>query len=529
MGGYQENMSERNTGLVRNALVMMMGTATSRILGLVREMMVAALFGATRQLDAFNIAYTIANLARQLLAEGALSAAFVPVFSRTLKDKGKDQAALLARRATFALLALGGGAVLLGILAAPLLVQILAWGFGPDEQSLAVELTRSMFPYLLIVSLSALAMGVLNSVNCFFVPAVAPALSNVTFIAVLALSAQRWGLWALPGAVLLGGLMHCALQWVWAWRRGIPLVPALPSRNDEDLRKMMALFLPYAAGLSLNQLHPVISRLFGSFLEGGSISALNYADRVLQLPLGLFVIAISQAVLPVLSRIDFDDTKGFGEALRDAVRFALFVVLPVSVGGMLYAEETVHLLFFRGAFGEWAWHATAAALGCYALGLPGMTCTTVMMRALYARTLPRDALCVTLASIGANVVMSALLLPLFSSRGLALASSGAFTVSAVVGYHRVVRHLGQGVGIFSLPWVVRMGWGLLGTLAALLLWRQGWPYPLESSVGWRGAWLGGAAILGGGTYLGIMRSLGGPEWQWLRAAASRRRDEEGSK
>ncbi len=528
MGGYQKKMSERNTGLVRNAVVMMMGTATSRILGLVREMLVAAFFGATRQLDAFNIAYTIANLARQLLAEGALSAAFVPVFARVLKDGGRPRAVILARRAVFVLLVLGGMAVVLGILAAPLLVRILALGFGDEERALAVALTRSMFPYLLIVSLSALAMGVLNSINCFFIPAVAPALSNVTFILVLSLSAHQWGLWALPGAVLLGGGMHCAIQWIWAWKLRIPLFPAFPSRDDDDLRQMLRLFLPYAAGLSLNQLHPVISRLFGSFLEGGAISALNYADRVLQLPLGLFVIAISQAVLPMLSRIDADDTEGFLEALRDAVRFALFVVLPVSLGGALYAEETVHLLFFRGAFGEWAWHATAAALGLYALGLPGMTCTTVMMRALYARTLPRDAIRVTLASIGANIAVSAALLPMLSFRGLALASSCAFTVSAMVGYHRVVHHFGRSVAIFSSAWLKRMGCGLVMIFAVLELWRWMWAYPLEESVVWRGAWLGGAALLGGGAYLVIMRALGCPEWQWLRSAMHRRKGKEES-
>lgn len=526
-GGYQENMSERNTSLVRNAVVMMAGTATSRVLGLVREMLVAALFGATRQLDAFYVAYTIANLARQLLAEGALSAAFVPVFSRVLRDGGPERARLLARRAVTVLLLLGGFAVLIGILAAPWLVRALALGFDPAERQLAVDLTRSMFPYLLIVSLSALAMGVLNSMNCFFIPAIAPAVSNITFILILSVSAHSWGLWALPGAVILGGAMHCFLQWMWAWRLAMPLWPAIPSRRDNDLQQMLALFLPYAAGLSLNQLHPVISRLFGSFLEGGSISALNYADRVLQLPLGLFVIAISQAVLPLLSRIAPEDSEGFLESLRDAVRFALFVVLPVTVGGVLFAHEAVHLLFFRGAFGHWAWQTTSSALELYALGLPGMACTTVMMRALYARTLPREAIRVTLASIGANLALSALLLPLLSFRGLALASSCAFTVSAVVGYNRVVCHLGRGSTILSLSWCVRMVVSLAALLVVLCAWRWGWSYPLHGSVVSRGIWLGGAALTGSGTYFTVARILGCPEWSWLAAAVHRQKRDNG--
>ena len=162
-------------GMVRHAMRMMVGTLASRILGLVREMLTAALFGATRQLDAFYVAYTLANLSRQLLAEGALSASFVPVFSRTLENKGKDSAQNLARQALSVLLLGGAFVVTVGIIFAPVFVGIMAPGFAAEERALAISLTRIMFPFLLFVSVGALAMGVLNSMGSFFVPAVAPA------------------------------------------------------------------------------------------------------------------------------------------------------------------------------------------------------------------------------------------------------------------------------------------------------------------------------------------------------------------
>ena len=320
------------SGMVFHAMRMMAGTLVSRVLGLVREMLTAALFGATRQLDAFFVAYTLANLSRQLLAEGALSASFVPVFSRTLASDGRDSAKRLADEALTILIFGCSAVVAAGIILSPFLVNIMAPGFAPEERAVAVTLTRMMFPFLMLVSVGALAMGVLNSLGSFFIPAIAPALSNLAYIIFLLATKSHLSVWNLAFAVLTGGAFHMLLQVYWCSRLKFTLRPRRPSLGDPQLRSMMALFLPYAAGLSLNQLNPVISRMLGSFLDGGSISVLTYADRVLQLPLGLFVIAISQAVLPVLSRQDPNDTASFCDFVRGAMRFNLFVVLPVAAG-----------------------------------------------------------------------------------------------------------------------------------------------------------------------------------------------------
>ena len=302
--------------MIRHAVMMMFGTLMSRVLGLAREVLVAAYFGATGSMDAFNVAYTLSNLARQLLAEGALSAAFVPVFSKVLNNS-REKALALARQTMTVLLSVTFIAVALGIYFAPVLVKIMAPGFEDANYDLAVNMTRAMFPFLIFISIEALTMGELNSLGSFFIPAVSPAFSNLIFIITAPFFAAKFGIFGLAYSVLCGGFAHFMTQWLWSFKMKAVLYPNIPNIKDNNLKQIMKLFLPYAAGLSLNQVNPVISRMLGSFLQEGSISVLNYSNRILQLPLGLFVIAISQAVLPQLSRANTDEE--FTDTLRQAI------------------------------------------------------------------------------------------------------------------------------------------------------------------------------------------------------------------
>ena len=510
------------SGMVFHAMRMMAGTLVSRVLGLVREMLTAALFGATRQLDAFFVAYTLANLSRQLLAEGALSASFVPVFSRTLASDGRDSAKRLADEALTILIFGCSAVVAAGIILSPFLVNVMAPGFAPEERAVAVTLTRMMFPFLMLVSVGALAMGVLNSLGSFFIPAIAPALSNLAYIIFLLATKSHLSVWNLAFAVLTGGAFHMLLQVYWCSRLKFTLRPRRPSLGDPQLRSMMALFLPYAAGLSLNQLNPVISRMLGSFLDGGSISVLTYADRVLQLPLGLFVIAISQAVLPVLSRQDPNDTASFCDFVRGAMRFNLFVVLPVAAGLCIVSHEVVHLLFFRGAFSEWAWHATGTALSLYALGLPGMASSTVIMRAIYARRMPRAAVLVTGVTVAVNLAASVILMRSFAYAGLAAASATAFTTASLFAAYKLSRNIGERLKIFELSWLWRVVLPLAAMSAALLAFKRFVPYPDELGLGLRVAWLFAATAGGCAIYAASTLALRCPEWQWIRGAFKKR-------
>ena len=305
-------------------------------------------------------------------------------------------------------------------------------------------------------------------------------------------------------------------QWLYTIKMNAMLYPIRPNMGDPDLRRIMKLFLPYAAGLSLNQVNPVISRMLGSFLQEGSISVLNYSNRILQLPLGLFVIAISQAVLPQLARAK--DDEEFSATLRQAVRFALFVVLPASLGVMEISREFVHLVFVRGEFGAWAWDATTTTLVFSMLGLPGMACSTVVMRALYALSMPREAFRVTLFSVISTAVLSVLLMYPMSYNGLALAPGIAFTLSGMLGLRYVRKKLGRSLGIITS----RVFWDYLSALAvmdaSIMLYKFVWPYSPAWGLGMRSVWVLGVIVLAAGIYSLITGLMKFEEWGLLRQA-----------
>lgn len=508
---------------VRHAMRMMAGTFTSRILGLLREVLTAAFFGATRQLDAFNIAFTMANLLRQLLAEGALSASFVPIFSRLHANDGKDQAYALARQVLSVLLILGGLTVVLGIAFSPLLVRLIAPGFGNAERELAIGMTRMMFPFLLFVSIAALAMGVLNSMGSFFVPAIAPAISNLTYIVYILAVRGRITVWDLPIAVLIGGASQMLTQWLWASHLGVRLLPSMPDLKNSDLQQTLKLFLPYAAGLSLTQVNPIISRILGSFLEDGTISVMNFADRVIQLPQGLFVIAISQAVLPLLSQLEQGETEHFRDFIGDALRFTLFIVLPVATGLLLVSSPVVHILFVRGAFNDWAWNATSQVLAIYGVGLPGIACNTVLMRSLYARRLPKAAVGVTLVTVSLNLVASRVLMSHFSYVGLAMGSSIAFTGAALFSAWRLSQNLKMPLHVFNVRWIAKILGSCLVMGGALLLMITLRPYPETDSFVIRIIWLSVVTLVSALLYTFTTRLFRCSEWDWIREAISRKK------
>ena len=266
----------------------------------------------------------------------------------------------------------------------------------------------------------------------------------------------------------------------------------------------------------MNPVNPIISRMLGSFLQEGSISVLNYSNRILQLPLGLFVIAISQAVLPQLSRAKDDDE--FVDTLRQAVRFALFVVLPASLGVIAISDEFVHLVFVRGEFGGWAWSATSSTLAFSMLGLPGMACSTVVMRALYALSMPREAFKVTSFSVGSTALLSFVLVWPMGYNGLALAPGIAFTLSGMLGLYFVRKKLGRTLGIITWPLVGDYLVALAVIDASVLLYRFLWPYNVNAGIGVRSLWVLGVIALSAGMYAVVTRLKGFEEWGLLGQA-----------
>jgi putative peptidoglycan lipid II flippase len=349
----------------------------------------------------------------------------------------------------------------------------------------------------------------------------APACSNLIFLLSAPFFVARFGILGLTFSVLAGGSAHFLSQWIWSRRIGAVLLPECPDFSDPDLRRMMGLFLPYAAGLSLNQINPVISRILGSFLKEGSISVLNYANRIIQLPLGLFVIAISQAVLPRLSRAE--EPEEFVSTIGEALRFALFIVLPASVGLIAISSPFVHLVFFRGAFGEHAWRSTSWALTLSVLGLPGMACSTVVMRGLYALSMPRAAIATTAFSVGCTALLSLLLMFPMGYGGLALAPSVAFSLSGLVGLYYIRKKIARPFSVISVVWVGKILIALASMAIALYLYGSWAPYVPSAKLWIRSLWCLGIVAVGSGAYAAATLALKFEEWRWIKDAVARRR------
>ncbi|GHS92688.1 hypothetical protein AGMMS50276_01130 [Synergistales bacterium] len=321
-------------------------------------------------------------------------------------------------------------------------------------------------------------------------------------------------------SVLSGGFVHFASQWLWGRGMGATLIPQRPDFADPDLKQMMVLFLPYAAGLSLNQLNPIISRLLGSFLEEGSISVLNYANRVIQLPLGLFVIAISQAVLPQLSRAkNMEELSG---TLGEALRFALFIVLPATFGLMIISEEFTHIVFVRGAFGEAAWKATSWALALSLIGLPGMACSTVVMRGLYALSMPKEAFLTTLFSVTSTALLSGVLMFPLGYGGLALAPSVAFSLSGLLGLFFINKKIHYGESLVPVKWIIKSALAIALMSAALFFYCYCVWYDSTRSLIIRILWCLGSVLAGGAIYIAATLALRFDEWRWIKNAVFKR-------
>ena len=363
-------------------------TLLSRILGLVRDAIVAKYFGAGMAADAFYVAFRIPNLFRRLFAEGSLTIAFIPIFTEYLRQKSKEDAFELARVVLSILSLLLTAVTILGILFAPWIVRIQAWGFGGmgDKYDLTVLLTRITFPYIFLVSLVALFMGILNSLRHFAAPAAAPIFLNVGII-----SATLWisphlsqPIVGTAAGVLIGGVIQVLLQIPWLKKQGISLIPRwVPSHPA--VKRIGLLMVPSIFGSAVYHFNQFMGTLLASFLAEGSVSWLYYADRIVQFPLGVFAIAVSTAALPSLSRqASARDLDGFIDTINHSLRMTFFITIPAMVGLIILRKPIVQLFFERGVFDASATAMTVYALMFYSFGLWAVSGVRVMISAFYA-------------------------------------------------------------------------------------------------------------------------------------------------
>jgi putative peptidoglycan lipid II flippase len=450
--------------LARSAGLIGAATLASRILGLVREQVMAYLFGAGNAVDAFNIAFRIPNLVRDLFAEGAMSAAFVPTFTRVLSQQGKPAAWRLGNNVINALLVSTLVIVCLGILFAHPLVIALARDYSvtPGKLDLTVELTRTMLPFLVLAAIAAAMMGMLNSLDRYLVPAMAPAVFNVCSIAcTLALlpllTRMGWPtILAMAFGVLAGGLGQVMIQWPALSREGYRYEAVLNPR-EPGLRDVLVLMGPGTLGLAATQVNVFVNTWLATSQGTGAVSWLNYAFRQMYLPLGLFGVSIATASVPAIARRAAErDLDGLRRTLSSGVAMMLALTIPATLGLMVLARPIVALLFERGRFTPADTEATAAALVCYALGLAGYAIVKVATPTFYAIGQSRTPVVVSTAIVVVNAVLNVLMVRRFGYTGLAFGTSISALANAVLLLYLLRERLGPLNGRRLLTVSIRM-------------------------------------------------------------------------
>ncbi|HET6611219.1 MAG TPA: murein biosynthesis integral membrane protein MurJ, partial [Kofleriaceae bacterium] len=419
--------------LARAAGLISSATLLSRLLGLVREQLFAALLGASRFADAFNIAFRIPNLLRDLFAEGALSQAFVPTFKATLKNDGEEAAYLLANRVAGTLLVVLGAIIAIAAIAATPIVELMAGDFHeiPGKFELTVTLTRVMLPFLPIISVAAVAMGMLTSRDRYATPALAPAMFNVASIAVGALLyiAGVSGAWVAIGwsvGTVLGGLCQLGIQMPALWRLGFrPRLKTDLRLRGPGTRRIAMLMVPAIGGLAAVQVNIFINSMFAAS-EPGAVSWLAYAFRLLQLPIGVFGVAIATVSTTRFSDHAADgDRPAIGRQLEESLRLTAFLTIPATVGLIVMAEPVIRLLFERGRFSASDTLATAAALRLYVIGLAAYASVKVIAPAYYAIDRARVPVISSMTAVAGNLAISIALHHIYGYRILALGTAMA--------------------------------------------------------------------------------------------------------
>lgn len=387
----------------------------SRVLGLIREQVFAWLFGGGKLMDAFTVAFRTPNLLRDLFAEGALSTAFVTVFSKKIATEGEAAAWKLANKMATLAAVFMSGVVVLGIVVAPYLVRVLAPGFGdtPGKLELTAFLAQLMYPFILLVSLGALVMGMLNARNVFGVPAMASSFFNIGSI-VGGVALGWWldptfgpkALYGLALGTVIGGALQLGVQLPSLHKIGYRFRPDFDWKDD-GVRTILRTMGPAMIAASSVQVNVMVNTWFASWLEDGTAYRLNIAFRLMQLPLGIFGVAIGTVTLPLLSRIAATGDRGeFGSVLSKGMRLAFVLTIPATVGLVMLARPIISLLYEHGKFSAHATDQASIALQGYALGLCAYSALKVLAPAFYAIDKRRTPMVVSFISIGLNAFVN---------------------------------------------------------------------------------------------------------------------------
>ena len=441
----------RGTGVVAGL------TLLSRILGFVRDLLVARLFGASAFADAFFVAFRIPNLLRSFVAEGALTSAFVPVFTTALQ-KGKEEAKKTLRSVATLLVLSTAAMTVIGISFSSTVVSLLAPGFkqSPDKFALCVELTQVMMPYIICISLVAMLNAALNALMIFGVSAWAQVTMNLVLIigALIAMPmAPRGACYMLSISVVVGGIVQIITQMPRLARAELSLLPPR-SPFAPAVRDLLKLMAPAIIGASIYQITVFIATIFASLLQEGSVSWLFYADRVAQLPIGIFSIALASVLLPALAKAHaVEDRGGFEKTLVDSLRYTSFVIIPLATSIFVLALPIVELLFERGAFTQLSSERTAGALQALALGLWATSCHSMIVRGFIARKDTITPTIIGLFSLSTSVLVSILCMGTPQSADGGLVARAVIAVQAALPFTFSLGHVGLALASSSAAFV----------------------------------------------------------------------------
>ena len=442
-----------DSSIARPAGTVAFFTFLSRILGLIRDVVVAFSFGAAAQTDAFFVAFRIPNMLRRMVAEGALTASFLPVYVDHLENQTPEEAAKVVDIVFTILTMVLALITLVGVALSPWIIRLFAPGFlgVPGKFELAVSLNRIVFPYIFFVSLVALSMGILNAKRHFAAPAASPILLNV-FMILGALWLSRWcnpPIYGLAFGVVVGGLFQFLLQLPALASKGVRFRPDFSFRHPA-VKRIGLLFLPAAFGAAVYQLNIFVSNLLASFLPGGSISYLWYASRLLEFPLGVFGMALATAAFPSLSQQSSrQDASRFQLIFEDTLGLITFVTLPAMVGLIVLRQPIVEVLFQRGAFDALTTLRTSDALLYYCLGMWPIAASRIVVSAFYSVQDTRTPVKLAFVAFVANVILSLLLMGPMRHCGLALANS----LSALLNVGMLFYCFRERMGGWGLGWV----------------------------------------------------------------------------
>ncbi|MDR2207808.1 MAG: murein biosynthesis integral membrane protein MurJ [Azoarcus sp.] len=500
--------------LLRSLFTVSGMTLMSRILGYVRDAVIASVFGAKAATDAFAIAFSLPNLLRRLFAEGAFSQAYVPILAEYKNKQGTEATRALVDRVATLLTLVVAGVSLLGVLGAPYLIRVVAPGFyeDADKFALTVELTRIMFPYILFIALVSLAAGILNTWNRFIIPAFTPSLLNIALIGMGLFAAPYFErpMLALGWGVFLGGVLQLLLQ-----IRPLMKIGMLPRPKFDPsfpgVRRILALMGPAVLGVSVAQLSLLINKMIASFFPEGSVSWLYYADRLMEFPSGLLGVALGTILLPSLAKLHTDARmEEFSSLLDWGLRLTLLLTLPAMLALAILAVPLISTLFLRGEFTPDDVLRVREALLAYSVGLAGLILVKVLAPSFYARQDIRTPVKIAIFALVATQLMNIVFVWVFklNHAGLALSIGLAACLNASLLYVGLRRRK---------VYVPQPGWGrfafrLFAALAVMgaVLWfvtgtTETWLAPGGAS---RVLHLSGIVVAGAVSYFGALFALG---------------------